>query len=96
VTWVVGNDDLVGYPPTCGYRASSNPCSGALDADDRLAHHHRLEAVRAHLLEQAGETHAARVAYTTAAALTASVPEQHYLTLRAARLHQDKSDPLQR
>ncbi len=69
---------------------------GTLDADDRVAHHHRLEAVRAHLLEQAGETDAACVAYMIAAALTASVPEQRYLTLCAARLHEGKSDPLQR
>jgi RNA polymerase sigma factor (sigma-70 family) len=69
---------------------------GTLDADDRLAHHHRLQAVRAHLLEQAGETDTARAAYINAAALTASVPEQRYLTLRAARLHEGKSDPLQR
>jgi RNA polymerase sigma factor (sigma-70 family) len=59
---------------------------GTLDADDRMAHHHRLEAVRAHLLELAGEPDAARQAYLRAAAMTASLPEQHYLTLRAARL----------
>ena len=33
---------------------------GTLDADDRMAHTHRLEAVRAHLLEQAGDPAAAR------------------------------------
>ena len=33
---------------------------GTLDADDRMAHTHRLEAVRGHLLELAGDTAAAR------------------------------------
>jgi RNA polymerase sigma factor (sigma-70 family) len=61
---------------------------GTLDADDRMAHTHRLDAVRAHLLERAGDTAAAREAYLRAARMTASLPEQRYLTLRAARLHQ--------
>ena len=59
---------------------------GTLDDDDRMDQHHRLDAVRAHLLELAGEPDAAREAYLRAARLTASLPEQHYLTLRAARL----------
>ncbi len=61
---------------------------GTLDNDGRMAHTHRLEAVRAHLLEQAGDTAAARESYLRAAKMTASVPEQRYLTLRAARLQQ--------
>jgi RNA polymerase sigma factor (sigma-70 family) len=60
---------------------------GTLEADDRMTHTHRLEAVRAHLLERAGDAAAARVAYLRAARMTASVPEQRYLTLCAARLH---------
>ena len=59
---------------------------GTLDADGRLAHSHRLEAVRAHLLELAGEPDAAREAYLRAAQMTASLPEQRYLSLRAAKL----------
>ncbi|MEO3768434.1 sigma-70 family RNA polymerase sigma factor [Streptomyces sp. B8F3] len=55
--------------------------------DPRLAEHHRLDAVRAHLLELAGETGAAREAYGRAAERTLSMPEQRYLQLRAARLH---------
>ena len=54
--------------------------------DERIAHSHRLEAVRAHLLERAGEPRAAREAFLRAARMTASVPEQRYLTLQAARL----------
>ncbi|WP_443053092.1 RNA polymerase sigma factor [Streptomyces sp. NBC_00273] len=59
-----------------------------LDRDERLAGHHRLEAVRAHLLEMAGEKAAARAAYAKAAGLTLSVPERRYLLFRAARLAQ--------
>jgi len=57
---------------------------GELDGDDRMAGNHRVEAVRAHLLERAGDRAAAHRAYATAAAMTTSVPEQRYLTLRAA------------
>jgi RNA polymerase sigma factor (sigma-70 family) len=62
---------------------------GTLDADERMATTHRLEAVRAHLLELAGEAVAARESYQRAARMTASVPEQRYLALRAARLGQE-------
>ena len=50
-----------------------------------LAGHHRLDAVRAHLLEQAGD-HAPLAAYRTAARSTTSLPERRYLETRAARL----------
>jgi RNA polymerase sigma factor (sigma-70 family) len=60
---------------------------GTLDGDERMARNHRLEAVRAHLLELAGNATAARESYLRAARMTASVPEQRYLALRAARLH---------
>jgi len=57
-----------------------------LDGDDRLAEHHRLDAVRAHLLELAGSRAAAREAYLAAARRTTSRPEQRYLQDRAAAL----------
>ena len=57
-----------------------------LAADPRIARHHRLAAVRAHLLERAGDSAAARAEYLRAAQATASVPEQRYLTARADRL----------
>jgi RNA polymerase sigma factor (sigma-70 family) len=57
-----------------------------LDGDDRIATHHRLDAVRAHLLELAGDHAAARAGYRTAARRTTSLPEQRYLEGRAARL----------
>jgi RNA polymerase sigma factor (sigma-70 family) len=54
-----------------------------------LAGHHRLYAVRGHLLEMAGEQQAAIADYRVAASRTASLPEQRYLLERAARLAQD-------
>ncbi|MFF4414194.1 RNA polymerase sigma factor [Streptosporangium sp. NPDC001559] len=57
-----------------------------LDSDGRLSGHHRLDAVRAHLLEMAGERDAARERYRTAARRTTSLPERRYLETRAARL----------
>jgi RNA polymerase sigma factor (sigma-70 family) len=56
-----------------------------LDADPRMAGHHRIDAVRAHLRDMAGEPAAARAAYLRAARATRSVPEQRYLQSRAAR-----------
>jgi RNA polymerase sigma factor (sigma-70 family) len=58
----------------------------AAEADPGLAGHHRLHAVRAHLLELAGDHEAARAAYLLAARRTLSLPEQRYLQSRAARL----------
>jgi RNA polymerase sigma factor (sigma-70 family) len=57
-----------------------------LDADERVARHHRLASVRAHLLELAGETVAARESFKLAARQTTSAPEQRHLERRAARL----------
>ena len=59
---------------------------GTIEADDRMTQTHRLDAVRGHLLELAGDIDAARDAYRRAATRTASLPERHYLTLQAARL----------
>jgi RNA polymerase sigma factor (sigma-70 family) len=57
-----------------------------LGEDGRMAGHHRLPAVRAHLLEMAGDLAGAREAYELAARRTASLPERRYLTERAGRL----------
>jgi len=54
-------------------------------AEPALAGYHRVHAVRAHLLEQAGDRDAARACYRRAAELTLSVPERQYLLARAAR-----------
>src|SRR5688572_10290104 len=58
----------------------------ALDTDPRIIGHYRLDAVRAHLLEMAGDRDAALVHYRAAAERTTSVPERNYLITRAARL----------
>ena len=58
----------------------------ALDTDARLQGTHRLDAVRAHLLERVGDREQAIVHYRRAAERTLSIPERNYLTLKAARL----------
>jgi predicted RNA polymerase sigma factor len=58
----------------------------ALDEDGRLAGHHRLASVRAHLLEMAGDHPAAVEHYRLAAGRTTSLPERNYLLTQAARL----------
>jgi RNA polymerase sigma factor (sigma-70 family) len=68
-----------------------------LDAvDERLAGHYRLEAVRAHLLEMAGDPKAALAHYRVAASRTTNLPEQRYLATRAARLAASHSDDVSR
>jgi RNA polymerase sigma factor (sigma-70 family) len=58
----------------------------ALDDDDRMAGHHRLLSVRAHLLEKTGDTAGAYDHYRRAAKATASLAEQRYLESRASRV----------
>jgi RNA polymerase sigma factor (sigma-70 family) len=57
-----------------------------LKADARLADRHRLDAVRAHLLELAGDRTGAVRHYRAAAGKTGSLPERNYLVAQAARL----------
>ncbi len=57
-----------------------------LNADGRLADHHRLHAVQAHLLELAGDHTRAIKHYRLAASKTGSLPERNYLLAQAARL----------
>ncbi len=64
-----------------------------LDADARLSGHHRLDAVRAHLLEMAGDHEAAIAHYRIAASRTASLPERNYLITQAARLRDSVANP---
>jgi RNA polymerase sigma factor (sigma-70 family) len=61
----------------------------AVGDDRRLAQHHRLTAVRAHLLEMAGDTEAALAGFRDAARLTSSVAERRYLQAQAERLRGD-------
>lgn len=57
-----------------------------LEQDKRLARHHRLHAVRAHLLEMSGDSDGARDAYLLASRLTTSIPEQDHLRRKAEAL----------
>lgn len=57
-----------------------------LESDDRMVGHHRLDAVRAHLLEMSGDVVGARESYLLAARRTTSVPERNYLQSKADRL----------
>jgi predicted RNA polymerase sigma factor len=64
----------------------------ALDSDERLAGHYRLDAVRGHLFEMLGDLERAVQHYRTAATKTASLPEQNYLMTQAARLEEAGKD----
>jgi RNA polymerase sigma factor (sigma-70 family) len=57
-----------------------------LDGNEQVTEHHRLYAIRAHLLELSGDRAAAQLSYQAAARRTTSLPEQRYLEARAARL----------
>ena len=89
-------EQLTGNPVVTLNRAvaaamAEGPAAGlaVLDAvGERLAGHYRLDAVRAHLLERAGEPEAALEHYRAAAKRATNLPEQRYLTAQAARLRE--------
>jgi RNA polymerase sigma factor (sigma-70 family) len=87
----MSNNPMVTLNHAIAFAMVNGPAAGlerleTLDAEGRLAGHHRLYAVRAHLLEMAGDREAAITQYRAAAGRTASIPEQRYLLARAARL----------
>jgi RNA polymerase sigma factor (sigma-70 family) len=57
-----------------------------LQGEPRIAAYHRLDAVRGHLLEMAGDAQAAAKCYLAAAGKTVNLPERNYLLMQAARL----------
>jgi len=57
-----------------------------LETDSRIAGHYRLAAVRAHLLERAGDLERAIAQYTLAAGKTLNIAERDYLTMKAVRV----------
>jgi RNA polymerase sigma factor (sigma-70 family) len=82
---------MVSLNRTVAYAMVHGPEAGLarlaqLEDDERLARHHRFAAVRAHLLERAGDRDAARAGYVLAARRATSFPERRYLEGRAARL----------
>jgi predicted RNA polymerase sigma factor len=87
-------EQLTGNPVVTLNRAvaaamAEGPAAGLTivdSVDERLAGNHRVDAVRGHLLELAGDTDGAAEHYLAAASRTTSLPEQRYLTARAARL----------
>jgi predicted RNA polymerase sigma factor len=87
-------EQLTGNPVVTLNRAvaaamADGPAAGLAvldEVDERMNGHYRLDAVRAHLLELAGDNEAALVHYGAAAARTTSLPEQRYLATCAARL----------
>jgi RNA polymerase sigma factor (sigma-70 family) len=93
-------EQLTGNPVVTLNRAvaaamAEGPSAGlaVLDSvDERLAGHYRLDAVRAHLLEMAGDTESAFEHYRAAAGRTTSLPEQRYLAMKAARLRQEETE----
>jgi RNA polymerase sigma factor (sigma-70 family) len=63
-----------------------------LSRDDRISEHYRLDAVRAHMLERAGEHEGALTFYQRAAERTHNIPEKNYLLRKAARLSRFVAD----
>jgi RNA polymerase sigma factor (sigma-70 family) len=93
-------DQMAGNPIVTLNRAvaaamAESPAAGLalLDTvDEALAGHYRLDAVRAHLLELAGDTTGAQAHYRAAAERTTSPPERRFLRLQAARLNAGADD----
>lgn len=69
-----------------GPRAAGLALLSTLDGDERMAGHHRLLSVRAHLLEKVGDRAGAYEHYRLAAKSTASLAERRYLESRAGRV----------
>jgi predicted RNA polymerase sigma factor len=65
------------------------PCSGPSTPTTGFNRHHRLDAVRAHLLEMAGDREAALAHYRAAARRTTSTGDQRYLNAQVSRLTHD-------
>ncbi|WP_308466246.1 RNA polymerase sigma factor [Rathayibacter soli] len=74
------------HGPTAGLAIVDRLLVDPVKAKRLAAEPHRVLAVRAHLLEQAGEREAAIDAYRSAARATASIPERDYLLARARRM----------
>jgi RNA polymerase sigma factor (sigma-70 family) len=82
---VVALNHAVAVAMVRGPRAGLDLLTG-LENDPRIVAGHRFHAVRAHLLELAGDRDGARQGYLDAAHRAASLPHQRYLNSRAARL----------
>jgi predicted RNA polymerase sigma factor len=67
---------------------------GPLQRNQQMRRHHRLYAVRAHLLEMDGQVEEARALFAIAARLATSIPEQRYLNSKAAPREVQESSSL--
>jgi predicted RNA polymerase sigma factor len=93
-------EQLTGNPVVTLNRAvaagmAEGPSAGLAVLDEigeQLAGHYRVDAVRAHLLEMSGDTEGAFEHYRAAAGRTTSLPEQRYLSMKAARLKQAETE----
>ena len=86
---LTGDNPLVALNRAVVVGQVDGPLAGlrALESlEEPLRGHHRLDAVRGHLLERAGRTEEAVTAYVAAAHGTASTAERDHLTRRAASL----------
>lgn len=87
----LSDNPMIALNHTVAYAMVHGPAEGlrlleALDGDERLGGHYRLSAVRAHLLERAGNREAAIEHYQAAAAKTTNIPERDFLATKIARL----------
>jgi len=82
---VTALNHAVAVAMTRGPRAGLDLLTG-LEGDQRIVAGHRFHAVRAHLLELAGDQAAARRSYLEAASRAGSLPHQRYLNAQATRL----------
>ncbi|MFP3906319.1 MAG: RNA polymerase sigma factor [Acidimicrobiales bacterium] len=87
----LGPDPIVSLNRAVALAKVAGPRAGldeldALERDRRMASHHRLAAVRAHLLEQLGDHERARSEFRRAARGATGLAERRHLERRAARL----------
>jgi predicted RNA polymerase sigma factor len=87
----LGDNPMVALNHAVAVAMAQGPADGLallekLDRDPRIKDHYRLDAVRAHLLERAGQIAAALPYYEAAAEKTSSIPERNYLLLKIGRL----------
>lgn len=87
----LSDNPMVGLNHAIAVAMVQGPTAGlellkVLDADPRIRGHYRLDAVRGHFYEMAGDHSRAVRHYRAAAEQTTSIPERNYLSLKAARL----------
>ena len=87
----ISDNPMVGLNHAIATAMVDGPAAGLarlseVEADPRIAGHYRLDAVRAHLLERAGDHDGAIACYRRAAELTPSIAERNYLLMQAAQL----------